>query len=153
MKFRKANKEDVVDIVRMIANDKLGALREEFKEPLTDKYYGAFENINNDVNQELMVVVNEKKEIIGTFQLSFIQYLTYQGGVRAQMEGVRVRDDQRGKGVGEKMFRWAIQRSEEKGAHLLQLTTDRKRPEALKFYKRLGFVASHEGLKLHFDKK
>lgn len=93
---------------------------------------------------------NEEKEVIGTMQLSFIQYLTYQGGIRAQIEAVRVRQDQRGKGIGEKMFKWAIERARERKAHLIQLTTDKKRPEALKFYEKLGFKASHEGMKLHF---
>jgi len=152
MIFRKAIKSDVLEIVRMISNDKLGQLREDFKEPLPEKYYDAFEKINNDPNQNLMVVENRNHELVGTFQLSFIQYLTYQGGIRAQIEGVRVRDDQRGKGLGEAMFKWAIEESQKKGAHLLQLTTDKKRPEALKFYKKLGFKASHEGMKLHFGK-
>ena len=150
MKFRKANRQDVIDIVRMIANDKLGALREDFMDPLPEKYYNAFENISNDPNQELIVVEDDEQEVIGTLQLSFIQYLTYQGGIRAQIEAVRIREDQRGKGIGEKVFLWAIEKSKERGAHLLQLTTDKKRPDALKFYEKLGFKASHEGMKLHF---
>ncbi len=150
MNFRKATKEDVVEIVKLIANDKLGKLREDHKEPLPEKYLIAFNNIDNDPNQNLIVVENKNKEIIGTLQLSFIQYLTYQGGIRAQIEAVRIRDNQRGKGIGEKMFKWAIEKSKERGAHLLQLTTDKKRPEALRFYEKLGFKASHEGMKLHF---
>lgn len=149
MKFRKANREDVYDIVKMIANDKLGQLREDFKNPLPEVYYKAFENINNDKNQELIVLENDG-EIIGTMQLSFIQYLTYQGGIRAQIEAVRIREDQRGKGIGEKMFVWAIERAKERNAHLIQLTTDKKRPDALRFYQKLGFEATHEGMKLHF---
>ena len=93
---------------------------------------------------------NDKREIIGTLQLSFIQYLTYQGGIRAQIEAVRIREDQRRKGIGEKMFTWAIERAKERKAHLIQLTTDKKRPDALRFYEKLGFEASHEGMKLHF---
>ncbi len=150
MNFRKATKEDVFEIVQMIANDKLGKLREDFKDPLPEKYYQAFEQINNDPNQELMVIENEEQAIIGTLQLSFIQYLTYQGGIRAQIEAVRIRDDQRGKGIGEKLFLWAIEGAKERGAHLLQLTSDKKRPDAIRFYEKLGFKASHEGMKLHF---
>ncbi len=150
MKFRKAKKEDVFFIVKMIAQDMLGKKREDFNDPLPEKYYLAFEQINNDPNQELTVVENEDGEIVGTLQLSFIQYLTYQGGIRAQIEAVRVREDQRGKGMGEKMFLWAINRAKERGAHLIQLTTDKKRPDALRFYEKLGFKASHEGMKLHF---
>ena len=150
MQFRKAKKEDVPFIVEMLANDKLGKLREDYNNPLPQKYYDAFENILKDKNQELIVVENESLEIIGTLQLSFIQYLTYQGGIRAQIEAVRIREDQRGKGLGEHFFKWAIERARERGAHVLQLTTDRKREDALRFYEKLGFVASHHGMKMHF---
>lgn len=150
MIFRAAKRSDVFEIVQMIANDNLGKLREDFKNPLPDKYYAAFENIQNDTNQELIVLENTQGEIIGTLQLSFIQYLTYQGGIRAQIEAVRIREDQRGKGIGEQLFTWAIARAKERNAHLIQLTTDKKRPEALNFYEKLGFKASHEGMKLHF---
>ena len=87
--------------------------------------------------------------IIGTLQLSFISYLTYRGGIRAQIEAVRVHKEHRGKGLGKQLFEWAIHRAKEKGAHLVKLTTDKKRPEALQFYEQLGFTASHEGMKLH----
>ncbi len=150
MQFRKAERRDVFAIVQMIANDKLGQLRENFSNPLPDSYYSAFENITNDHNQELIVLEDDHKKIIGTLQLSFLQYLTYQGGIRAQIEAVRVHPDHRGKGIGEKMFTWAINRAKERNAHLVQLTTDKKRPEALRFYEKLGFKASHEGMKLHF---
>ena len=149
MKFRKAKREDVYNIVQMLANDKLGALREQFETPLPKMYYDAFEKIHSDNSQELIVLENSQQEIIGTMQLSFIQYLTYKGGIRAQIEAVRIREDQRGKGIGAKMFNWAIERAKERKAHVIQLTTDKKRPEALKFYQNLGFQASHEGMKLH----
>lgn len=152
MKFRKVSEEDIPAIVAMIANDELGKKRENFQTPLPGKYLIAFEKINSDENQELMVVENEKSEIIGTLQLSFIQYLTYRGGIRAQIEAVRVRKDQRGIGLGQKMFEWAVVRAKEKKAHLLQLTTDKKRPDAIKFYQKLGFVTSHEGMKMHFNR-
>ena len=136
----------------MLANDELGQLREDYQEPLPEKYYRAFENIDRDPNQELIVIEDKNSVIIGTLQLTFVQYLTYQGGIRAQIEAVRIREDVRGQGIGEKLFQWAINRSKERGAHLLQLTTDKKRPEALRFYEKLGFKASHEGMKLHFNK-
>lgn len=151
MKFRKATINDVQAIVAMIADDELGKTRENFQIPLPKEYYRAFENINSDDNQELIVVENNDSAIIGTLQLSFIQYLTYRGGIRAQIEAVRIRKDQRGTGLGTKMFEWAIKRAEEKNAHVLQLTTDKKRPKALNFYKKLGFIDSHEGMKLHFN--
>ena len=152
MIFRKATEKDVIAIVEMIADDELGKTRENFQLPLPKKYMNAFENISNDNNQELIVIENSENEIIGTLQLSFIQYLTYQGGIRAQIEAVRIRKDQRGTGLGTKMFEWAINRSKERNAHVLQLTTDKQRPKAIKFYENLGFIDSHEGMKLHFKK-
>jgi GNAT superfamily N-acetyltransferase len=149
MIFRKATQNDISKIVEMIADDELGKTRENFQDPLPAEYLTAFEKINADQNQELIVVENENSEIIGTLQLSFIQYLTYQGGIRAQIEAVRIRKDQRGLGIGKTMFEWAIKRAKERNAHLLQLTTDKKRPKAIKFYEDLGFKASHEGMKMH----
>lgn len=149
MEIRKAEIKDVPSIVEMIAKDKLGQLREDFRNPLPKKYYDAFESINTDANQELVVMEDQSGQVIGTLQLSFIQYLTYQGGIRAQIEAVRVHEDFRSKGIGQQLFEWAIGRAKEKGAHVVQLTTDKKRPEALNFYEKLGFKASHEGMKLH----
>lgn len=149
LNFRKATKSDVIFIVEMLADDPLGQKREAYATPLQKKYYTAFENISKDTNQELMVVENEAMDIIGTLQLTFIPYLTYQGGVRAQIEAVRIHKDYRGKGLGEQFFIWAINRAKTKGAHVLQLTSDKKRPSAIRFYEKLGFKASHEGMKLH----
>jgi len=150
MKFRQAIRNDIAAIVAMIADDKLGKTRENFQIPLPNLYYNAFENIDADTNQELIVVESEKGEITGTLQLSFIQYLTYQGGIRAQIEAARIRKDYRGTGLGTQLFEWAIERAKQRKAHVLQLTTDKKRPDALYFYKKLGFKDSHEGMKLHF---
>ena len=96
-----------------------------------------------------MVAENDSGEIIGTLQLSFIRYLTYQGGLRAQIEAVRVHETQRGQGLGQQMVAWAIERAKARGAHVVQLTTDKLRPAALRFYEKLGFSASHEGMKIH----
>jgi GNAT superfamily N-acetyltransferase len=150
MTFRKATRKDVPFIIQMIANDKLGQHREQFADPLPAFYYDAFEKINADTNQELIVAVNDADEVIGTLQLTFFQYLTYRGGVRAQIEAVRVREDMRGEGVGHALLAWAIDRSKARGVHMIQLTTDKQRPEALRFYEKLGFKNSHEGLKMHF---
>ena len=150
MIFRKATIKDVEQIVRMIADDELGKKRENFQIPLPESYVNAFKNISVDNNQELIVIESEESEIIGTMQLSFIQYLTYKGGIRAQIEAVRIRKDKRGLGIGKHMFKWAIARAKEKNAHVLQLTTDKKRPKAIQFYKDLGFKQTHEGMKLHF---
>jgi GNAT superfamily N-acetyltransferase len=147
MKFRKAILSDVADIVRMLADDALGALRESYSDPLLKSYHDAFMRIDADPNQELIVVEDETGEVVGTLQLSHISYLAHQGGLITQVEAVRVRSDKRGEGIGEKMFGWAIHRAKEKGARVVQLTTDKRRPDAKRFYERLGFVASHEGMK------
>ncbi len=149
MKIREATKKDVPTIVEMLANDKLGRQRERFENPLPNSYLSAFKQIDADTNKELVVMEDNSGKVIGTLQLSFLQYLTYQGGIRAQIEQVRVHESQRGKGLGRLLFEWAIERAKEKGAHVVQLTTDKKRPDALKFYENLGFKASHEGMKLY----
>lgn len=151
MNFRKAKREDIPYIVKMIANDAIAKKREDYRDPLPEAYYAGFERIAADHNQELIVVEDDDHEIIGTMQLSFIPQITYRGGIRAQLEGVRIRHDRRGRGIGKKMIGWAIERSKERSAHLLQLTTDKKRPDSVAFYKKLGFTLSHEGLKMHFD--
>lgn len=101
MIFRRTTKKDVQFIVKMLANDKLGKLRENYQEPLPEIYYAAFEIINSDPNQELMVVEKDT-EITGTFQLTFIPYLSYQRKLRAQIENVFVREDLNGQGIGKK---------------------------------------------------
>lgn len=148
--IRKAEHKDLLAIVHLLSDDELGRKREDYQQPFPIAYDEAFDSIIEDKNQELMVVTNAQGEVIGTLQLTFIQYLTYKGGVRAQIEAVRIRRDQRGKGLGKQLFEWAIVRSKERGAHLLQLTTDKQRPDAIRFYEDLGFVASHEGMKIHF---
>ena len=148
LEFRRAQREDVITIVGMLANDPLGNKRESWSDPLPEAYYEAFEKINSDPNQHLIVAETEGR-IVASLQLTVIPYLSYQGGSRAQIETVRVHEDYRGKGLGHQLFRWAIDRSRELGCHVLQLTTDKQRPEALRFYEQLGFKASHEGMKLH----
>ena len=140
MKFRKATISDVPAIVEMIADDKLGKTREDFKIPLPDKYYDAYKNINTDSNQELIVVENDKLEVVGTMQLSFIQYLTYQGGIRAQIEAVRIRKDQRGKGLGKKLLFWLEEKAKEKGFKIIWLDAMNKQPQAFQFYEKLGYI-------------
>lgn len=147
--FRPALITDLPIIVEMLADDALGQSREKLEHPIPNSYTNAFKRISQDPNQELLVVISENIDVIGTFQLSFLQYLTYQGGIRAQIEAVRIKKGFRGIGIGKEMFLWAISRAKERGAHVLQLTTDKRRPEALQFYKNLGFKDSHEGMKLH----
>ena len=149
LKFRRAEAHDLPEIIRLLSDDALGQHREDFQLPLPQAYIKAFQKIDADPSQELIAVTNGAGDLVGTMQLSYIQYLTYQGGVRAQIEAVRIRREDRGKGFGRLMFEWAIKRSKQKGAHVVQLTTDKKRPEALKFYESLGFMPTHEGMKLH----
>ena len=146
--IREANADDLPHLVKMLADDKLGALREKYELPLPSAYQDAFRTISADPNHELMVL-EETGAILGTMQLSFLPYLTYQGGWRAQIEAVRVRSDKRGSGLGALLIDWAINRAAERKAHVVQLTTDKQRPDALKFYETRGFNATHEGMKLH----
>lgn len=130
----------------MLADDVLGSQRERYEHPLPNSYKQAFEAITTDPNNEL-VVACYNNEVIGVQQITFTPYITHQGGWRATIEGVRTSASVRGKGVGTKLIKWAIERAKERGCHLVQLTTDKQRPDALRFYERLGFKATHEGLK------
>lgn len=151
MEIRKATLDDLPAIVEMLTDDEIGQTREDFKIPLPNSYVQAFEKIIADPNQELIAVIDEQGEVIGTMQLTFIQYLTYKGGIRAQIEAVRIKKGQRGLGIGKQMILWAIERAKERKAHLVQLTSDKKRDKAIHFYEELGFKASHEGMKLHLS--
>lgn len=148
MQFRKATIKDLPKIIEMLADDELGKTREEYKIPLPHYYVDAFHRINEDKNQELIVIENEGLEIVGTLQLTFIQYLNRKASSRMLIESVRIRSDQRGLGIGEQMMEWAIARAKERKVNLIQLTSDKKRLKAIKFYENLGFIASHQGLKM-----
>lgn len=148
--FREATRQDLEAIVRLLADDALGSRREEYTVPLLASYVQAFEAISADPNNEL-VVAEHAGEVVGVLQLTFIPYLTYKGGWRALIEGVRVRASLRSTGIGRRLFQWAIARARQRQCHMLQLTSDKARPEAIRFYESLGFVASHEGMKLHLD--
>jgi GNAT superfamily N-acetyltransferase len=147
IQFRFALIQDLPAIVQMLTDDPLGSKREQFTSPLPTSYQLAFAAIEADPNNELIVAVSQA-EIIGVLQITFIPYLTYQGGWRALIEGVRVSRNFRASGIGHALFEWAINRAKQRGCVLVQLTTDKSRPEALRFYEKLGFVASHEGMKL-----
>ena len=146
--FRRARADDVPDIVRLLADDPLGATRERYESPLPESYARAFRAIEQDANNELVVACRGER-VVGVLQLTYIPSLTYQGGWRALIEGVRVDSGERSQGLGKTLFEWAIARARERGCHMVQLTTDKARPDAKRFYESLGFVASHEGLKLH----
>ena len=146
--FRKAKKGDLFEILKLYHDDQLGAKRETLKLPLKAGYLTAFEIIDRHPYHEI-IVAELNNEIIGTCQISFLRYLTYEGGERAQIEAVRIKSAFRGKGIGTKMIEDMIKRAKKRGCHLVQLTSNKKRKEAKRFYEALGFVATHEGFKLH----
>jgi GNAT superfamily N-acetyltransferase len=143
--IRRAVAEDVPAIVAMLADDPLGSTRETGTD--LAPYKEAFAAIDADPS-ELLVVLTAGDEVVGTMQLSFLPGLSRGGATRAQIEAVRVRQDHRGERLGEQMIDWAIGEARRRGCSLVQLTSDRSRGDALRFYAKLGFVASHEGLKL-----
>lgn len=148
--FRTATRTDLAAIVALLADDPLGREREAAgtSPAVVDaRYVAAFEAIAADANQQL-VVVTEGDTVVGTLQLSFIPGIARQGAWRGQIEAVRIAAQRRDAGLGQRMFEWAIARCRERGCTLVQLTTDKRRPDAHRFYERLGFVASHEGYKL-----
>lgn len=151
LRIRQANKEDLPDIVRLLADDPIGSQREDISIPLAESYLAAFEAIHNDPNNELVVAVSDDS-IVAVLQLTFIPNITYRGSWRALVEGVRVDRSFRSHGIGKQMLVWSIERSRQRGCQLVQLTSGKQRQEAIRFYEQLGFVASHEGFKLHLNK-
>ena len=145
--FRIASKADLPSIVRLLANDDLGSQRERNEAPLPDSYYSAYEEINKDPNHEL-IVAEQNGEVIGTAHLMFLPSISYQGGLRAQIESVRIDTQHQNRGIGREMMTWVIDRAKARGAHLVQLTTHKSREDAHRFYKRLGFRGTHLGMKL-----
>jgi GNAT superfamily N-acetyltransferase len=148
--FRRAARADLPEVVRLLADDVLGSRREEYASPLPGSYYQAFEAIARDPNNELVVAELDSR-IVGVLQLTYIPYVTYRGSWRALIEGVRIDASLRSSGIGRSFLTWAIERAREKGCHMVQLTSDKERPDAIRFYESLGFTPSHEGLKLHLS--
>ena len=142
--FRRATAADVPAIVALLADDVLGAAREKPGDPAYD---AAFAAIEADPNQ-FLAVVEDGGAVIGCLQLTFLPGLSHRGLWRGQVESVRVAASHRGGGLGRRMFDWAIERCRERGCGMVQLTTDKSRADARRFYESLGFTASHEGMKL-----
>jgi GNAT superfamily N-acetyltransferase len=145
--FRAARAEDLPAIIALLAEDVLGATREAPGPPPDPAYAAAFAAIAADPNQ-LLAVAEVAGEVAGTLQLSFIPGLARRGAWRGQIEAVRVAARHRGAGLGAEMFAWAIGQCRARGCSLVQLTTDKARADAHRFYERLGFRATHEGYKL-----
>lgn len=148
MKFREARREDLPAVVALLADDPLGATREKFEDPLPAEYTDAFEAMQRQGGNRLIVVEGAGGDILGFLQLTFTPGIARLGMTRATIEGVRVAAGQRGEGLGEKLFLYAIDEARMAGCGLVQLTTDVSRPDAHRFYEKLGFEASHTGMKL-----
>jgi GNAT superfamily N-acetyltransferase len=147
---RCATRQDVPELVRLLADDMLGSKREKVHDPLPQAYYEAFEQIDSNSQVEL-IVVEQDGAVIGTLQLTFMVGLSFQGGKRAQVEAVRVASHLRGQGIGRALFRWVIEYARAQKCYVIQLTTNNQRIEAHRFYHDLGFVSSHVGMKLYLD--
>ncbi|MGK0189910.1 MAG: ribosomal protein S18 acetylase RimI-like enzyme [Verrucomicrobiales bacterium] len=150
--IREAIQSDLPFIIRMLTDDKLGSTRESFEEPLPVSYINAFEEISESSDNQLLVAISENVAV-GVLQITFIPNLTFKGGKRALIEGVRVDAGHRSRGIGRIMIEEVVARAKAEGCHLIQLTTNKSRPEAKDFYESLGFRASHEGLKLFINQK
>ena len=150
-RLRRAARADLPAILRLLADDQLGSSREDAAE--LAPYEAAFAAIDADPAHLLLVgdltpADGAGARVVATFQLSFLPGLSRRGSWRAQLEAVRVAGELRGQGVGAAMVQWALEESRRRGCSLVQLTTDKSRTAAHRFYERLGFAASHEGMKL-----
>ena len=142
--FRRAVASDIEAIVALLADDVLGAAREKPGDPA---YAAAFAAVEADPNQ-LLAVVERDGRVVGCLQLTFMPGLSHRGAWRGQIESVRIAASERGGGLGRRVFGWAIAECRARGCRMVQLTTDKSRTDARRFYESLGFVASHEGMKL-----
>ncbi len=149
MALREARREDVRRIVEMLADDEVSRGRDDGSGDMSP-YYAAFDVIEADPNN-MLYVWDEGGAILGCLQLTFLPGMSYRGSWLAQVEGVRVDSSRRGQRIGEKMMGAMIVKSRARGCKQLQLKTDKRRIDAQRFYKRLGFASSHEGMKLALD--
>ncbi|MEU4985074.1 GNAT family N-acetyltransferase [Streptomyces sp. NPDC021969] len=145
LEIRPTTAEDIPAVVAMLADDPLGAQRESPDD--LGPYRAAFERLRVDPNQHLVVAVRDGR-VVGTLQLTIVPGLSRRGATRSIVEGVRIHGDERGSGLGTQLIEWAIDESRRQGCHLVQLTSDKTRTDAHRFYERLGFEASHTGFKL-----
>ncbi|MGH3737939.1 MAG: GNAT family N-acetyltransferase [Micromonosporaceae bacterium] len=145
MRFRDATEADLPALVALLADDVLGKARDFTV--VDDAYRRAFADIDADPRNRL-IVADDAGEVVGCMQITYIPGLGRHGAERSLIEAVRVRADRRGQGLGRELMNWAIEAAKLRGCALVQLTTDKSRQDAHRFYLGLGFVASHEGMKL-----
>ncbi|RWD82732.1 GNAT family N-acetyltransferase [Mesorhizobium sp.] len=147
IQIRRARDADLSAIVAMLADDALGRAREDTSQPLAQAYLDAFAAVDSDPNQ-LLAVMTDGADVIGTLQISFLAGLSSRGAWRGQIEAVRIAANRRGERLGQRLLEWAIEKCRERGCRIAQLTTNKSRLDAHRFYERLGFKASHIGFKL-----
>lgn len=148
--IRRARRDDVGIIIKMLADDPLGGARERLEDPLPDCYFTAFETVDRDPNLQLMVAVDGEGAVVGCLQLCILPGLSSQGASRALIEDVRVASHCRSRGIGEQLVQWAVTAARAKGCRLVELLTHHTRLDAQRFYERLGFARSHVGMTLRF---
>jgi ribosomal protein S18 acetylase RimI-like enzyme len=148
--IRRARRDDVDAIVRMLADDPLGNARERLEDPLPPSYFLAFEALEQASNTQLVIAEDEDGAVIGCLQLCILPGLSSQGSWRALIEDVRVAPHCRSRGVGRQLVQWAIADARAKGCKLVELLTHHTRVDAQRFYVRLGFAPSHVGMTLRF---
>jgi ribosomal protein S18 acetylase RimI-like enzyme len=147
--IRPARREDVPAMIAMLADDHLGRARERVEDPLPAVYYEAFERVERDQNLTLVVAESEGR-VVGCLQLAVLPGISSQGGIRGLLEDVRVATDCRSRGIGEQLVQWAVTEAKARGCNLVELLTHQTRVDAQRFYKRLGFTASHVGMTVRF---
>jgi GNAT superfamily N-acetyltransferase len=147
IRLREAQREDVAAIVRLLADDHLGAGREQVTDPPLPSYFAAFETVSADPRNLLAVAEDASGAVVGTMQLTFIPGLSNQGAELALIEAVRVDAGLRGQGLGRTMIEWAMDEARRRGCRSVELFTHLSRVDAQRFYERLGFVKSHAGMR------
>lgn len=148
MKYREAKQDDLPEIIKLYYDDGPGSTREILSAPLDAVYTNAFEVISNDPNNRLYVIEDQDK-VIGTMQFTVIAHLNRSGAKRAQIESVHIHPEYRNKGIGTKFIQFAMDLAKADGCDIVQLTSDKTRQDAHRFYLNLGFSDTHIGMKKH----
>ncbi len=142
----RARRADVPALVALLADDERGREREhEDPEP----YLRAFARIDRSPDHLLVAVRSPQGEVVATVHLTMLPGLSRGATLRLQVEAVRVASTVRHLGLGTQLLEWVTEHARSHGAGMVQLTTDRSRAGARRLYERLGYVASHDGMKLH----